>query len=110
MVKDHYQGIPKKVPVLVDELGDAFTNTKNRVGYMVTGSGTLVDGYLAVVHADVGWHTMVITTPVSGTTTSGEVINYKIDAPNNTVMFSSFEGAGDFTYCLFNPGIGGEKK
>ncbi len=106
MIKDHYAGIPKKVPVLVDELGDTHTATKNKVGYMVTGSGSLSDGYLAVVDANVGYHTMVTALPESGT----GAIAYELDVVNTTVKFSSAGSDGRFSYCLFNPGIGGIRK
>jgi len=77
---------------------------------VLVGSGVLTNGYTYLTDTSIGWHSMVLTTVVSGSTsTSG--IAYTVDAPNQTVHFSGAFTGDDraFSYVIFNPGTGSPK-
>jgi hypothetical protein len=113
MSRDNYRGIPKFVPTLLDKDGGIYDATKGRQHFMMTGSGTLVNGYTVITDDDISFHSICLITVASGSgtnpTTSG--ICYHLDAVNNKIHFSGYGRADGrtFSYCIFNPGIGNSK-
>jgi hypothetical protein len=105
MARDAYKGIPKKVKLYSDQDGNIMGNTKLSFTPFVTGSGTLVDGYLRIDHNDIGHHTIALITPMSGTSAPA----YTVDATNHYLHVSSSTAGGKFSYMLLNPGIGSRK-
>lgn len=118
MSRDSYSGIRKKFPLLINEDGDVEMNKPgahnlkvDEVGFkpVLTGSGTLVAGYTYVTDPSIGWHSIALVTPVSGTggTTLSGSINYTVDVANAKVHFSGINNTDTrkFAYAIFNPGL-----
>jgi hypothetical protein len=76
---------------------------------VVVASGVLTAGYANTTHPSIGWHSVVMVTPLSGTKTQG--ITYTIDVANQTIHFSGEDNADTrrFSYVLYNPGLGTPK-
>lgn len=116
MSRDNYKGIPKKFLVRMDQDGKiqaprphgAVDGTSAFTPVLV-GSGVLTAGYTYVTDPSIGWHSMVLVSPASGTKTQG--IAHSIDVANQTIHFSGEDNADvrRFSYVVFNPGLGSPK-
>lgn len=114
MPRDSYKGIPKKAKLWINEDGSVDMprphphndGGSGKYQPIVTGSGTLTDGYALLSDDSIGFHTMVLLTAVSGNTTTD--MGYVIDPINKQVHVSG--GANvRFSYMLINPGLGSQK-
>jgi len=115
MARDSYKGTPKLIPALVDKDGNIVKNHPNvqtagtgAFKPFITGSGVLVDGIATISDTSIGWHTTVLLTVASGSTTSG--VNYLVD-PANQLVYVNGGPVDDrrFNYMLVNPGLGAPK-
>jgi len=115
MARDLYKGIPKVVDSFID--GDGNTRLRNgsgnNFGAYVVGSGTLTGGYGeidgATIGINVGWHTHVLLTSISGSYNT-ERMQVEMDVANNVIRVSGADSDDSrFSYFIINPGLASPK-
>ncbi len=109
--RDSYKGIPKKVALHVNKDGSVdmphphpHQDGSGAHKVIVTGSGTLVNGYKLVTDENISWHTMAFVSSVSGSVTTD--LHYALDPVNHRMHVSCGASNQKFTYILINPGLG----
>lgn len=109
MAADNYNGVPKKIPALLDEDGNFHLDRPNPIQGgngafkpMSVGSGVLVDGYALISDDSIGYHTIVLLTGISGSTAMD--LEFAVDAVNKSVKVSGQDDR-QFNYILINPGL-----
>ena len=116
MGRDTYHGVRNRV---VDSFIDKDGNVRlrngsgNNYGAYIVGSGTLVDGLCTLncstLGIDVGGHTLVFCTSMSGSTPESR-LEWAIDQDDKLIHVSGTTSDGsDFGYMIVNPGLASPK-